>query len=172
MQHLSYRFLVGALVSGALGSGAGCGAISFDHGEPIPLTMLPGDPTGMLGGEVTTPPEPLTLDIDAETQKQGTGPASSARLKSLTFTIKRPVNGTFYFATEVKIYMVSAGLKEVEIARLAPIPNTNTISLKPTPNVELLPYARAGAQIKAKAVGVFPKEDTEYDGWVVINIKI
>lgn len=162
--------LVGAA---SLGGGAGCGIISFDVSEAIPLTMLPADPTGGgLMGEVTTAPTPLTLDIDAETQRQRTGPASSARLKSLTFTIKKPANGTFYFAQEVTIFMVADGLKEVEIARLSPIPATNTISLKPTPNVELLPYSRTGAKIKATAKGVFPKEDTEYDGWVVINVKI
>jgi hypothetical protein len=164
--------LVALFVAGAaLSAFAGCGTISFDIEESIPATELPGDPTAV-DVQVSTDPTPLMLDIDAETERQRTGPASSARLKSLTFTIRKPAGGTFYFAREVKIFMVSAGLREVEIANLSPIPDTPTINLKPVPGVELLPYARAGARIRASATGNLPREDTTYDGRVVINVKI
>jgi hypothetical protein len=152
-------------------STAGCGAIGFDVSQTIPMNMIMGDPMPDLAA--VDAKTPLTINIDAEAEKQG-ALANSAWLKSLTFTITTPNKGTFYFVSGVTISIAAdaAGLKEIPIARLMPVPNQQTISITPIPGVELLPYARAGASIRATAVGVFPKEDTTYVGSVVIHVNI
>jgi hypothetical protein len=149
----------------------GCGVIGFDISQDIPSYMIFGTQMQMVAA--VDEPTPLMIDIDAEAEKQG-GLASSAWLKELTFTVTSPSNGTFYFVSGVVITIVapSAGLKEIKIAELQPVPNQRTISIKPIPGVELLPYARAGAVIHAQAIGFFPKEDTTYVGKVVIHVNI
>jgi hypothetical protein len=158
----------------ALGA-VGCGKISFDVSQDIPPTMIMGVPSSMvLTGE--TAPQPLTLDIMAETNMRHTGPASSAYLKELTFTITQPTGGTFYFASEVHIYLVPinpmSSLPMVEIAKLNPIPNDNTVRLEPVPGVDMLPYSNEGANITAAATGYYPTEDTTYVGHVVVTVHI
>src|SRR5437667_3131068 len=114
-----------ALLGAVTATAIGCGNISFDVSQDIPPTTITGDPnsTPLVGGGEA----PLTLDIMAETQQRHTGPASSAHLKDLTFTITVPQSGTFYFAQGVSIFLVPINpmsrLPTVEIARLSPIPN-------------------------------------------------
>src|SRR5215831_5311170 len=93
------------ILLGAVGLGAaGCGAISFDVSQDIPATTIVGDPNSMpVAGEVGA--QPLTLDIQAETDQRHTGPASAAYLKDFSFTITIPKNGTFYFANTVVIQL-------------------------------------------------------------------
>src|SRR5262245_23278423 len=136
-----------ALLAATAATAVGCGAISFDISQDIPATTITGDPNSMpLVGNAAAP---LTLDILAETQQRHTGPASSAHLKDLTFTITVPQGGTFYFARGVSIFLVPINpmsrLPSVEIANLAPIPNTNTIHVTPVPGVDMLPYANEGS---------------------------
>src|SRR5262245_28460645 len=101
MLHLRPGLLLAALVVG----GTGCGNISFDVSQDIPATFIMGDPSSMaITGATGT--EPLTLDIMAETQQRHTGPASSAHLKELTFTVTQPAGGTFYFVQQVQIILV------------------------------------------------------------------
>ncbi|HEX3694322.1 MAG TPA: hypothetical protein VH374_02940 [Polyangia bacterium] len=164
-------FLLALLSLFPVTTAAGCGAIGFDVSQDIPASMIVGDPnTDVAAVDQNTP---LTINIDAEAEKQG-GLAHSAYLKSLTFTITQPSKGTFYFVSGVTISIAAdaAGLKEIPIARLTTVPNLRTISVTPIPGVELLPYARAGASIRATAVGFFPKEDTTYVGEVVIHVNI
>jgi hypothetical protein len=119
---------------------------------------------------------PLMLNIMAETDQRHTGPASAAYLKDLSFTIQMPKGGTFYFADGVTIKLVpkdpNSTLPVIEIAKLNPIPNTNTIHVIPDPGVNILPYANAGSNIEADAAGHLPTEDTTWDGEVVITVKI
>jgi hypothetical protein len=153
----------------------GCGNISFDVSQDIPPTFIMGDPTStVFAGD--TMPQPLTLDIMAETNMRHTGPASSAFLKELTFTITQPSGGTFYFATAVQIFLVpqnpNSALPTIEIAHLNPVPNETTIHLVPDPGVNMLPYSNEGANITAAATGYFPTEDTTYVGHVVVEVRI
>jgi hypothetical protein len=153
----------------------GCGNISFDVSQDIPATFIMGDPNSMvLVGD--SAPQPLTLDIMAETNMRHTGPASSAFLKELTFTITQPSGGTFYFVQAVQIYLVPqnpmSALPTVEIAHLGPVPNETTIHIVPDPGVDMLPYSNQGANITASATGFFPKEDTMYVGHVVVEVRI
>jgi hypothetical protein len=168
MQSLRFALLLLLPVASA----AGCGVIGFDVSQSIPASMIVGDPNAGVA-VVDGQPTPLTINIDAEAEKQG-GLAHSAYLKSLTFTITQPSKGTFYFVSGVTISIAAdaAGLPAIPIARLTPVPNLQTISVTPIPGVELLPYARAGASIRANAVGFFPKEDTTYVGNVVIHVSI
>lgn len=171
---LAYSLFFAAVTALAAAT-AGCGAISFDVSQDIPATTIYGDPTAspIIG---STEPQPLTLDIQAETEKQHTGPASAAYLKELTFTITQPAGGTFYFATEVHIYLIPKSptslLPTVKIADLKPVPAENRIKLVPVPNVNMLPYSQEGANITASASGYFPQEDTMYVGHVVVTVKI
>src|SRR5262249_51477559 len=109
-------------------------------------------------------------------QQRHTGPASSAHLKELTFTVTQPAGGTFYFVKQVQIILVpknaNSALPTVKIAELNPVPNTNVIRFDPVPGVDMLPYSNEGADITATATGFFPMEDTTYVGHVVVEVKI
>jgi len=152
----------------------GCGKISFDVSQDIPATTIMGDPNSTVLAGMSD--APLTLDIEAQTQQRHTGPASSAHLKDLTFTITVPQNGTFYFAQGVSISLVpinpASRLPKVEIARLAPIPNETTIHITPVGGVDMLPYSNEGSNITATAIGRLPMEDTTYVGHVVVEVRI
>src|SRR4051812_45417904 len=132
-----------AAVAVAAGASAGCGNIRFDVDQDIPATTIFGDPNQMvLAG--STEPQPLTLDIQAETESRHTGPASAAYLKDLTFTIPPPAGGTFSFAHEVHISLTpktpSSNLPSIEIAPPTPAPAETTIHLQPLPGINMLPY--------------------------------
>jgi hypothetical protein len=158
----------------AAGAAAGCGNIAFDVDQDIPATTIFGDPTG--GVLSATGAQELTLDIRAETESRHTGPASAAYLKELTFTVTQPANGTFYFASQVSIYLTpknpASALQSVKIANLDPVPAETTIRLVPIPGVNMLPYSEEGANITATATGFFPTEDTTYVGHVVVEVRI
>jgi len=63
-------------------------------------------------------------------------------------------------------------LPETKIAELKPVPGTNKISIPPTPGVDLLPYIKAGAAIKATAMGHLPAQNTTIVGKVVITVHV
>jgi hypothetical protein len=175
MQHLRLGLLSSMTVLGAVLGAAGCGNISFDVSQSIPDTTITGDPTAP--ALVGTSNSDLMLNIQAEVQQQHSGPASAAYLKDLSFTISVPTNGTFYFASAVTILLVpknpASNLPTVTIATLSPIPHDqNTIHVIPVPGVNMLPYSNEGATIQATAVGSWPREDTTYSGYVVVQVKI
>jgi hypothetical protein len=167
------RCLIAIFSTVMLGS-AGCGSISFDISQDIPATFIMGDPNS--SPLVGTSDAPLTLDIMAETSQRHTGPASSAWLKDLSFTITIPQGGTFYFAAAVTIMLKpinpNSSLPVKPIATLQPIPDTNTIHVIPIPGVDILPYSNEGATIDATAAGRLPMEDTTYVGHVVVTVDI
>jgi hypothetical protein len=178
MRQYRLGLLIGVSALAALSS-AGCGIISFDIDQDIPPSIIYGDPnnTAILAAGGT--PQPLVLDIQAETQARHTGPASSAHLKSLSFTItdpSMPPDNTFKFATEVHIYLIpqnpSSSLSTIEIANLKPVPPNTRIDMIPIPGVDILPYANEGADITASASGYFPSVDTTYVGHVTVTVKI
>jgi hypothetical protein len=165
---------MGTLALAALCS-AGCGIISFDIDQDIPPSIIYGDPNATAIIDAGGTPQPLMLDIQAETQSRHTGPASSAHLKSLSFTITDPADGTFYFASEVRIFLIphmGSSLSTIEIANLKPVPATTHIDMVPIPGIDILPYANEGADITATATGFFPPVDTTYVGHVTVTVKI
>jgi hypothetical protein len=164
-------FALGALWLTSL---AGCGLVSFDVSQDIPAQTIMGSPLGALL-PVSLFALPLNIDIAAQTAAHGTGPAKSANLSSLTFTITAPAGGTFDFLTSITISIAPSGggaLPEVTIATLQPVPGTHSISVPPTPGVDLLPYIKAGASIKATVMGHAPTSDTTVTGKVVITVHV
>jgi hypothetical protein len=161
------------LLAATLASG-GCGIVSFDVGEAIPAQQIMGSPIGALL-PASLFALPLDFDIQAETAARGTGPAKSANLKSLTLTITDPPDGTFEFLTSITITVAAANggaLPEVTIAELKAVPATKTISIPPKPGVDLLPYLKAGAAIKATATGHLPARTTTVGGNVVVTVHV
>jgi hypothetical protein len=47
-----------------------------------------------------------------------------------------------------------------------------TISIPPTPGVDLLPYIKAGANISASGSGHLPSQTTTYNGHVTVTVHV
>lgn len=157
---------------------AGCGAIPFDVEQSIPEQRVAGNPLGGLLPSFLQAPVPLTINLQAETQKRDTGPAQSANLKSIRFTATPHdmPSGNFDFVDEIHIYVDSQNdptLPKKEIASLKPVPKGQTsIDLSIVDGVDLLPYINKGAEISASASGHQPTMDFTYDGSVTITVHI
>lgn len=111
----------GLLVLAVLLSSSSCGALRFDVTQPIPSQEVPGASwasflTGLLPG-----PLRLSIDVETETEKQGTGPATSAGLHALRLRAVsgNPVN--FDFLDSVVVSVSADGLPTREVARLSPV---------------------------------------------------
>ena len=158
----------------------GCGAISFDVSQAVPEQQVPGSPLGGLLPSFLPQPFPVTIDVQQETQKRSTGPASSANLKQVEFQITPhdAPRGNFDFVDEIHIFVApssssGSSLPMVEIANLKPVPKGQTkIDLTIVRGVDLLPYINAGASISATASGHQPAETVTYDGTVVVTVHI
>jgi hypothetical protein len=148
----------------------GCSLISFDVSAEIPPQTVPGSPLGALL-PASLFQVPINVDIASETAARGTGPASSATLKSLTLTVTSPSGATFEFLDSITIFVSAPNLPEMEIAELSPVPDTASISIPPTAGVNLLPYINAGITITARASGHMPSQDVTFDGTVVIKVQ-
>jgi len=149
---------------------ASCSLISFDVTTEIPPQTVPGSPLGALL-PASLFEVPLNVDLQSETGKHGTGPASSASLKSLTLTVTSPSGATFDFLDSLTIFVSAPNLAEMEIAKLEPVPDTASISIPPSGAVNLLPYINAGLTITARASGHMPAQDVTFNGTVVIKVQ-
>ena len=173
MKHLLLALSFAALA-------AGCGAISFDVSQAVPEQSVPGSPLGGILPSFLPQPFPVNINVQQETQKRSTGPATSAALKQVEFEITPHAapSGNFDFVDEIHVFVqpssgASSALPMVEIARLAPVPKSQTtIDLTIVPNVDLLPYINAGASVSATASGHAPAQTVTYDGTVVVTIRI
>lgn len=157
----------------------GCGSISFDVSQAVPEQQVPGSPIGGLLPSFLPQPFPVTINVQQETQKRSTGPASSANLKQVEFQITPHdmPQGNFDFVDEIHIFVApsssGSSLPMVEIANLNPVPKGQTkIDLTIVPKIDLLPYINAGASISATASGHQPAETITYDGTVVVTVHI
>lgn len=161
-----------ALAAPALLSGAGCGLIKFDVAQDIPAQTVPGSPLGdLLPSSLFS--IPLNIDLNSAVQSHGTGPAKSANLKSLTFSITMPAGGNFDFMDSITITIAADGLPDQVVAALPSVPRgAGSISIPPTPNVDLLPYIQAGARITGSGSGRLPAQDTTYVGKVIITVHV
>ena len=154
-----------------LASASGCGLLSFDVDQDIPAQTVPGSPLGALL-PVSLFAIPMNVDISSETAAHGTGPASSVTLSSISLTVMSPSGATFDFVDSIAIKISAAGLPEIEIARLQPVPGAASISIPPEGGVDLLPYINAGATITASASGHMPASDTTFAGKVVVTVHV
>jgi hypothetical protein len=151
---------------------AGCGLIQFDVAQDLPAQTVPGSPLGdLLPSSLFS--VPINIDLSAVTKSHGTGPAKSANLKSLTFSVTMPADGNFDFMDSVSINIAAPGLPDQVVANLPSVPRGQiTIRIPPTPGVDLLPYIQAGAQITATGGGHLPARDTTYVGKVIITVHV
>jgi hypothetical protein len=148
--------------------------LSFDVSQDIPPQTVTGSPIGALV-PATLFALPLNIDLESETAAHGTGPARSANLSSLTLSISTPSGETFDFLTSISISIAPANggtLPEVVIAKLQPVPATSSISIVPVPGVDLLPYIKAGASIRAAVSGHLPSSDRTVVGKVVVTVHV
>ena len=90
----------------------------------------------------------------------------------MTLTVIAPPGETFAFLQSISLSIAAAGLPDQQIASLSPVPAQGTISLDPTPGVNLLPYIKSAATITATASGHVPARDVTFNGKLVITIKI
>ncbi|MDP1825119.1 MAG: hypothetical protein Q8L48_17810 [Archangium sp.] len=157
---------------------SGCGAISFDVEQNLPEQRVQGG--GVLGGllpSLLPNPARFTIDLKAEQEKRGTGPATKLFLKQLQFRITPAAmpSGNFDFVDEAHLFAEAsaAGLPKVEIATLKPAPRGVLIlDFDIVPAVNLLPYVNAGAELSATATGRQPAEDVTFDGLIVLDVRI
>jgi hypothetical protein len=152
-----------------------CGLIKFDVEQDLqPQTVQGNILAGPLGAFVAQP-FPINIDVASEVQKRGTGPATKAQLKSLTFAIvpHNMPNGNFDFITEAHLFVEAPGLTKTELAKLAPVPRGQTnLSFDVVPNINLLPFINAGCTISATASGTQPTHDITFDGHIVVEVDI
>ena len=166
-----------ALLVTVAAAGSGCGILSFDVDQDLPAQTIPGNPLGGVLPSFLQAPIPLQVDLKAETDKRGTGPATHAYLKSLTLsaTPHGSPSGNFDFLDEVHVFVEpqSGALPKVEVATQKPVPRGQTsLDFTIVPNLDLLPYVNAGAQITASASGRQPQQNFSYDGHLTITIKL
>jgi hypothetical protein len=120
-------------------------------------------------------PAKFTIDLKAEVQKRGTGPATKAVLKSLALSIltAETPDANFDFLEEVHLFAEGPGLQKVEIAKLQPVPRSaKSLTFEIVPDVDLLPYINAGATLSATATATQPRTDTSFDGKVAVEVRI
>jgi hypothetical protein len=157
----------------------GCGGLRFDVGQDLPEQRVAGSPLGgLLSGVLPGVAIPLNIDVRAETEKRNTGPARHVYMKSLTLrtTPAAMPSGTFDFLDEIRLFVgprQGGSLPQSEVGRLVPVPKGQTrIEVPPLPDVDLLPYLNAGAQITATARGSQPPKDITFDGRIEVTIVI
>jgi hypothetical protein len=156
---------------------SGCGAISFDVEQKIPEQRVMGSALGGLLPSFLPSPIRLDVDLKAEQEKHGTGPATKLFLKRLEFDITPPAtpSGNFDFLDEAHVFVEAsaAGLPKVEIATLKPAPGgAVSVVFTAVPAVNLLPYVNAGAELSATASGTQPNRDVTFDGLIVLDVRI
>jgi hypothetical protein len=151
-------------------SAAGCGLIGFDVEQKIPEQQVQGSP---LGGVLPLAfAFPLSIDIESQTKAQGTGPARSASLKSVELSVLAPEGATFEFLDSITIEISAEGLETRTVAQLSNVPSQPRISLEVVSDVDLLPYIRKGASLKASATGHAPSQTVRFEGKVVVHIRV
>lgn len=152
-----------------------CGAVGFDLTQDLQEQRVPGSPLGGVLPSLVPNPFKLTLDVKAETQKRGTGPATAVFLKELTLsaTPAATPSGTFDFLDEVHVFIESSSQAKVEVAKLKPVPRgVSRVTFDVLPAVDLLPSVNAGATLTTSATGTQPAKDFTFTGQVVVTVKL
>ncbi|MBK7857495.1 MAG: hypothetical protein IPJ65_02495 [Archangiaceae bacterium] len=152
-----------------------CGAVKFDVDQDLAEQTVPGSVLGGVLPSFIPNPMKLNIDVKSEVAKRGTGPARAAYLTQLTLSVT-PHGSTatnFDFIDEVHLYVEALGVTKTEVAKLQPVPRSkSTLDFDIVPEVDLLPFINAGAQITAAASGAQPSKDTTFDGHVRIEVRI
>lgn len=160
----------------------GCGLIEFDLNEKIPEQRIQGSVLASVLPSFLPTSIPLTLDVQAASKAMGTGPVTSASLKSLSFSITATAmpsgdSDDFDFVRTLDVFIESrkqgSSLQKVKIADLPSHGSgEKQLNLHTYGDVNLLPYINEGCQISATATGTTPPDDVSFDGQVVVRAKL
>ena len=162
-----------SLIFGGLAAVAGCGLISFDTTVDIAPSVVPGNPAAAAAAPavVTTteiPLDPKQLPSNADL-------ADSVKLSSLTLQVTAPEGATLDFLSGVSLTITAppeSHLPPRQIAAGAPAPGADQVILKPIGDVDLLPYIKAGAVVRAVGTGRPPAIDTTVAGQAVLTVSV
>jgi hypothetical protein len=157
---------------------SGCSSVAkildFNMTQTIPSQTVPGSPLGSLlpAGILSFP---FTVNLASQEQANGTGPASSVTLTSLTLTITAPTGQTWDFLSSITVSVSSSqsgsSLPTIEIAKLSSVPQgQTTISIPPDPGVNLIAYINEGAQVTSSASGQEPQQNATFDGQAILLV--
>ena|SRR2546423_8891919 len=153
---------------------AGCGITDFDITQPVPEQRVQG--SGIPNLPIDIFQIPLSLDLQAQIQKQTTGPIDSVTLHSLQLQITphdHPA-GDWSFVDEVHVFVKSSkdgsALPRVEIAHVMAPGKVTTMKFEVDDGVNLKPYVDEGSVVESEGKGTVPSNDVTYDGKGVFTV--
>jgi hypothetical protein len=164
------RWLAACLVAGIVA--AGCGLGSFDVTESVPAQTVPGTSSGAAAQPSAFE---TTMTLSANDLPRGSSLVDSVTLSSVSFNVMQPAGGTFDFVQNVTLSIYSptnASLAEKQIATGQPTSGSGKLDLAPTDSVDLLPYVKAGAVVRAVGTGSAPANTTTFNGNVVLTVHL
>lgn len=149
------------------------GIYSFLHTEEIPEQRIQGSPLGLLG--TLFGPQRLTLNVQAQTEARGTGPAKKVLLRAfrLALTPNSSIDQDFDFLDSVFIDIEAEGQPKIQIAGVANVADDlRVVNFNVEDSIDLLPYINAGATVSIRSMGTQPERDVYFDGAIVFDIRI
>ena len=149
---------------------SGCGLVSFDVTEKVDSQTIPGSSTAAASPSTLFE---TTISVSSESLPRGSGLVDSVTLSRVTFNVRTPDKGNFDFAESATLTITAPdnpNLSPVKIAEGTPTAGASTLTLQPTGDVNLLPYVRSGAVIRASAVGRQPTTNVTFDGEVILTV--
>jgi hypothetical protein len=173
-QFLSARRSALLIVAFASVGFAACGWVSFDTTVNIDPQVIPGSPAAAAAVPSATATT-SAVALDSSDLPKNADLADSVKLRTLTLTITSPPGGTFDFVDMMSVTisaMAGSGLRDVELAAGTPAPGSNQLILTATNDIDLLPYIRAGATLRATGSGHAPIADTTVAGQAVLKVSI
>jgi hypothetical protein len=154
---------------------AGCGITDFTITQPVPEQRVDGSgiPDLPISGLFEIP---LDLDLQAQIEKQATGPIDSITLASLTLSITpadQP-SGDWSFVDEIHVFVRSSqdgsALPRVEIASVVAPGPVVRMEFEVDESIDLKPYVDEGSLVESEAQGTVPADDVTYDGEGVFTV--
>jgi len=161
----------------------GCASVGgFEISQALPERTVAGNPLGGLLGGFVDVPIPLDVDVASQTAARDTGPATALRLTDLrlriTSTEEPPGDeDDFAFIESAEVFVASAAsdstLPRVRVATASQPPaGARELVFTTDSSVDLLPYAREGAELSAEASGEAPPDDVSFDGAIVLAVEV
>jgi hypothetical protein len=115
------------------------------------------------------------MTMSASDLPRGSSLIDSVTLSSVNFNVTDPADATFDFVENVALSIYSptnAGLAEKQIATGQPKAGSGKLELSPTDSVDLLPYVKSGAVVRAVGTGSAPVSTTTFNGTVVLTVHL
>ena len=153
---------------------AGCGITDFDITQPVPEQRIQG--SGVPDLPIDLFEIPLNLDLQAQIEKQTTGPIDSVTLSSLELSITPHATpqGNWSFVDNIHVFVKSSAdgstLPRVEIANVEQPGAVTTMKFHVDGDVNLKPYVDEGSIVESEGHGTAPSNDVTYDGEGVFTV--